>query len=80
MVLHLLIFNRRVLFFPYGNNVDHVSFYLEHGFEDRPPDDWYSCVQFVLVLWNKNDPTIFHPHSEPTGRLLKIMMLIVSSC
>jgi ubiquitin carboxyl-terminal hydrolase 7 len=25
----------RVLFFPQGNNVDHASFYLEHGFEDK---------------------------------------------
>src|SRR6185436_1208490 len=34
----------RVLFFPYGNNVDYASFYLEHGFEEeKPPEDWYAC-------------------------------------
>ncbi|KAF1813874.1 ubiquitin carboxyl-terminal hydrolase-like protein [Eremomyces bilateralis CBS 781.70] len=52
----------RVLFFPYGNNVDFASVYLEHGFEDKPSDDWYSCVQFLLILWNPNDPTIYQQH------------------
>ncbi|EDN02652.1 conserved hypothetical protein [Histoplasma mississippiense (nom. inval.)] len=28
----------RVLFFPFGNGVEHASFYLEHGFEKSPPD------------------------------------------
>ncbi|KAA8574255.1 hypothetical protein MFRU_001g00100 [Monilinia fructicola] len=54
----------RVLMFPYGNNVDNVSFYLEHGFQDeKPPEDWVCCVQFALVLWNKNDPTIYTYHT-----------------
>lgn len=53
----------RVLFFPQGNNVEFVSFYLEHGFEDKPPEDWYACVQFMLVLWNPNDPSIYVSHS-----------------
>ncbi|MCJ1245607.1 hypothetical protein MMC30_002811 [Trapelia coarctata] len=49
----------RILLFPHGNNVDHASFYLEQGFEDKPPEGWYACVQFTLVLWNKNDPSIY---------------------
>ncbi|KAI9758437.1 MAG: hypothetical protein M4579_003067 [Chaenotheca gracillima] len=53
----------RVLFFPYGNNVDHASFYLEQGFEEKPPEDWYACVQFALVLWNRNDPSIYTSHT-----------------
>ena len=53
--------DRRVLFFPYGNHVEHASFYLEHAWEE-PPKDWYSCVQFALVLWNVNDPSIFVSH------------------
>lgn len=53
----------RVLFFPYGNQVDCASFYLEHGFENEPPQDWYACVQFALVLWNPNDPTLYRTHS-----------------
>ncbi|EEH42738.2 ubiquitin-specific protease UBP15 [Paracoccidioides brasiliensis Pb18] len=53
----------RVLFFPFGNGVDHASFYLEHGFENPPPDNWYACVQFALVLSNKNDPSIYITHS-----------------
>lgn len=54
----------RILFFPYGNNVDFASFYLEQGHEEKKvPEDWYACVQFMLVLWNPNDPTIFVTHS-----------------
>ncbi|KAF3138571.1 hypothetical protein TWF703_004619 [Orbilia oligospora] len=52
----------RILFFPHGNNADYASLYLEHGFEEKPPEDWYRCVQFALVLWNPNDPTIYFPH------------------
>ncbi|KAI9740466.1 MAG: hypothetical protein M1834_005046 [Cirrosporium novae-zelandiae] len=53
----------RVLFFPYGNNVEYASFYLEQGFEDKPPEKWYACVQFALVLWNPEDPTIYAHHT-----------------
>ena len=49
----------RVLFFPNGNQVDSASFYLEHGFENDPPEDWYACVEFALVLWNPHDPRIY---------------------
>jgi ubiquitin carboxyl-terminal hydrolase 7 len=53
----------RILFFPFGNNVDFASFYLEQGFENKKvPEDWYACVQFMLVLWNPNDPTIMVSH------------------
>lgn len=52
----------RVLFFPFGNGVDCASFYLEHGYEEEPPKDWYACVQFALVLWNPNDPTVYRTH------------------
>lgn len=53
----------RALFFPFGNSVDCASFYLEHGFETDPPPDWYACVQFALVLWNPNDPTLHRTHT-----------------
>ncbi|KAK3059806.1 hypothetical protein LTS18_010022, partial [Coniosporium uncinatum] len=53
----------KVLFFPYGNNVEYASFYLEHGFDEKPPEDWYACVQFMLALWNPNDPTIHLTHT-----------------
>ena len=53
----------RVLFFPFGNNVEQASFYLEHGFEKDPPENWYACVQFLLVLWNPNDPSIWQWHA-----------------
>lgn len=53
----------RVLFFPFGNQVDCASFYLEHGHEAEPSEDWYACVQFALVLWNPNDPTLYKVHT-----------------
>ena len=50
--------------FPFGNNVDQCSIYLEHGFEpNNIPEDWSCCVQFALVLWNPNDPSIYYQHS-----------------
>ncbi|KAI9369494.1 hypothetical protein BJX61DRAFT_545515 [Aspergillus egyptiacus] len=52
----------RILFFPYGNHVEHASFYLEHAWEKEPPKNWYACVQFGLVLWNPNDPAINVSH------------------
>lgn len=53
----------RILFFPQGNQVDHTSLYLEQAFEDKAPEDWYVCAQFMLVLWNPNDPTIYVHHT-----------------
>ncbi|KAL2010554.1 hypothetical protein VTN00DRAFT_6361 [Thermoascus crustaceus] len=52
----------RILFFPYGNHVEHASFYLEQAWEKEPPENWYACVQFALVLWNVNDPSIYVSH------------------
>ena len=54
----------RILFFPFGNNVEGVSLYLEHGFDEKgPPEGWYACVQFMLMIWNPNNPTIFMAQS-----------------
>ncbi|KAI1326876.1 cysteine proteinase [Xylariaceae sp. FL0255] len=55
----------RILLFAFGNNVDQSSVYLEHGFEDLDsvPDDWSCCVQFGLVMWNINDPSLFTHHT-----------------
>jgi ubiquitin carboxyl-terminal hydrolase 7 len=55
----------RVLFFPWGNGVECASFYLEHGFgeNEQPAENWYACVQFLLVLWNPNDPRMFVQHT-----------------
>ncbi|CAK1366028.1 unnamed protein product [Cercospora beticola] len=57
----------RVLFFPAGNSAsESVSFYLEQGFEEdngqKPPEGWYACAQFMLVLSNPNDPSIYIHH------------------
>ncbi|KID87115.1 Peptidase C19, ubiquitin carboxyl-terminal hydrolase 2 [Metarhizium guizhouense ARSEF 977] len=54
----------RILLFPHGNNTDQCSIYLEHGFEaDAVPDNWSACVQFALVLWNPNDPSLYVHHA-----------------
>lgn len=54
----------RILFFPYGNQSDHASFYLEHGYEEgQAPEGWASCVQFCLVLSNPNDTKIYMQQS-----------------
>lgn len=55
----------RILFFPAGNNASEaVSFYLEQGYpeDQKPPENWYACVRFMLVLWNPNDPSIYIHH------------------
>ncbi|TFB05011.1 Ubiquitin carboxyl-terminal hydrolase 21 [Trichoderma ghanense] len=54
----------RILLFPHGNNTDQCSIYLEHGFEpDAIPENWSCCVQFGLVLWNPNDPSLYVNHA-----------------
>ncbi|ODA78381.1 hypothetical protein RJ55_05762 [Drechmeria coniospora] len=54
----------RILLFPHGNNTDQCSVYLEHGFDaNAVPDNWSCCLQFALVLWNPNDPTLFTHHA-----------------
>ena len=65
----MLIARRRILLFPFGNNVDFASLYLEQGWEEgsaeiKAPEDWYACVQFSLVLWNKTDPSMYIMHCE----------------
>ncbi|KAK5694844.1 ubiquitin-specific protease ubp15 [Elasticomyces elasticus] len=54
----------RILFFPFGNAANEsVSLYLEQGYGDeKPPEDWYACAQFMLVLHNPNDPAIYIHH------------------
>ncbi|KAI1943689.1 ubiquitin-specific protease ubp15 [Ophidiomyces ophidiicola] len=60
---HIQNWTKRILFFPFGNQIaDYASFYLEHGYGDATPDNWYSCVSFALVLWNKNNPSVYVPH------------------
>lgn len=56
--------HRRILLFPNGNNTDQSSIYLEHGYEPTEiPENWSCCVQFALVLWNPNDPSLYVHHT-----------------
>ena len=69
-MVKVLMFFRRILLFPFGNNVDFASLYLEQGHddEDKLLDGWYACVQFTLVLWNSADPSIYLLHSKQSNR------------
>ncbi|KAG4305385.1 hypothetical protein PORY_000941, partial [Pneumocystis oryctolagi] len=52
----------RMLVFPYGNyQNDQFSIYLECQHYDRAPG-WYCCAQFCIVMWNKNDPSVWTHH------------------
>ncbi|EQK98584.1 Peptidase C19, ubiquitin carboxyl-terminal hydrolase 2 [Ophiocordyceps sinensis CO18] len=63
-VFHAGGFPWRILLFPHGNNTDQCSIYLEHGFDATAvPDNWSCCVQFALVLWNPNDPSLYVHHA-----------------
>ncbi|RIB01653.1 hypothetical protein C2G38_2230141 [Gigaspora rosea] len=56
----------RILLFPFGNNnSETVSIYLDYSdLKNSSADsDWYSCVQFALVLWNSKDPTFYISHN-----------------
>ena len=62
------------MLFPAGNNVDYASLYLEQDRGDeqeggKPAEGWAACVQFTLVLWNRNDPTIKVLLSKALGTL-----------
>lgn len=51
----------RLLMFPFGNNnaSDWCSCYLEHSFDEKPSEDWYTCIQFLIVAYNPHDPSIY---------------------
>lgn len=50
----------KILFFPFGNQAEYTSVYLEHGYpSNEVPEGFAACVQFALVLSNPNEPTIY---------------------
>lgn len=50
--------DRRVLFFPWGNNQkDASSAYIEAIPPEGSPSDWYVCAQFAIVIYNPTNPT-----------------------
>ena len=46
-------FNRRVLIFPKGNNVDHLSMYLDVADSSSLPYGWSRYAQFSLSVVNQ---------------------------
>jgi ubiquitin carboxyl-terminal hydrolase 7 len=62
-VIRRLNLLRRILFYPFGNNVDNVSLYLQRGNENgQEPENWYTCAQFGIVLWSPSQPSKFVSH------------------
>jgi ubiquitin carboxyl-terminal hydrolase 7 len=47
------VFNRRVLIFPKGNNVDHLSMYLDVADSTTLPYGWSRYAQFSLAVVNQ---------------------------
>ncbi|CAG8743930.1 16626_t:CDS:10, partial [Gigaspora margarita] len=46
-----------ILLYPFGNhNLNKISIYLEFVDQQRENADWHACVQFVLLLWNSEEP------------------------
>ena len=61
-------FNRRVLIFPKGNNVDHLSMYLDVADSASLPYGWSRYAQFSLSVVNQM-------HSKYTVRKGTVIML-----
>jgi ubiquitin carboxyl-terminal hydrolase 7 len=49
---------RRVLLFPKGNNVDHLSIYLDVADSPTLPYGWSRFAHFSLAVVNQYDPKI----------------------
>lgn len=49
-------FCRRVLLFPKGNNVDHLSVYLDVADSAQLPYGWSRFAHFNLAVANQYDP------------------------
>lgn len=52
-MFRLLCFGRRVLIFPKGNNVDHLSMYLDVADSASLPYGWSRYAQFCLGVVNQ---------------------------
>lgn len=52
-ILFNLIFVRRILIFPKGNNVDHLSIYLDVADSATLPYGWSRYAQFSLTVINQ---------------------------
>lgn len=67
----LLCLGRRVLIFPKGNNVDHLSMYLDVADSSSLPYAWSRYAQFSLAVVNQ----IHHKYSVRKGTPLFILFL-----
>lgn len=49
----MILLNRRILIFPKGNNVDHLSMYLDVADSLTLPYGWSRYAQFSLAVVNQ---------------------------
>lgn len=53
VLIIVLVFDRRVLIFPKGNNVDQLSMYLDVADSQSLPYGWSRYAQFSLAVVNQ---------------------------
>lgn len=67
----LVHLSRRILIFPKGNNVDHLSMYLDVADSSTLPYGWSRYAQFSLAVVNQ----IHHKYSIRKGIFLLLLSL-----
>ena len=67
----LILLCRRILIFPKGNNVDHLSMYLDVADSTTLPYGWSRYAQFSLAVVNQ----IHHKYSIRKGIFLLLLSL-----
>lgn len=55
-IVSIFLWCRRVLIFPKGNNVDHLSMYLDVADSGSLPYGWSRYAQFSLAVINQIQP------------------------
>lgn len=70
----LLLCCRRILIFPKGNNVDHLSMYLDVADSGTLPYGWSRYAQFSLAVVNQ----IHSKYSIRKGIFLTVIIAVVA--
>lgn len=70
----LLLSCRRILIFPKGNNVDHLSMYLDVSDSSTLPYGWSRYAQFSLAVVNQ----IHSKYSIRKGIFLTVIIAVVA--
>lgn len=76
LIFNLHFLGRRVLIFPKGNNVDHLSMYLDVADSATLPYGWSRYAQFSLSVVNQ----IHNKYSIRKGNLLLTVSILLVMC